>query len=78
MVAEKFLLQLDRMFQARQNNPNPQFPYDKETSRITLPKGIEQELRQLFVQGQKVQAVRRVTQLTGAGLKVSTDYVDAL
>lgn len=77
-IIERFLEKLDKIFQARQNNPNPPYPYDKDTNTIKLPKNIEQELSHLLVQGQKVEAVKRVTRLTGAGLRVSKDYVDAL
>jgi ribosomal protein L7/L12 len=75
---ERFLEQLDKAFQANQNNPNPPFPYDKDTNTIQLPKNIEQGLFSLLEQGRKVEAVKRVTQLTGAGLRVSKDYVDNL
>jgi len=32
----------------------------------------------LVLTGQGVEAVKRVTELTGAGLRVSKDYVDSL
>ena len=77
-ATERFLEQLDKAFQAKQNNPNPPFPYNKDTNTIQLPKSIDQELCSLLEQGLKVEAVKRVTQLTGAGLRVSKDYVDNL
>jgi hypothetical protein len=77
-ATERFLEQLDKAFLARQNNPNPPFPYDKDTNTIQLPKSVEKELCSLLGQGRKVEAVKRVTQLTGAGLRVSKDYVDNL
>lgn len=61
----------------RDKTPAP-FPYDRKTNTITLPYEIECELRRLVLTGQKVEAVRRVTKLTGAGLRVSKDYVDGL
>ncbi len=58
--------------------PTPLYPYDERTNRISLPAEIEKELRQLVATGNKIEAMRRVLQLTGAGLKVSKDYVDQL
>jgi len=37
---------------------------------------LEQEVRQLLMRSQKIQAVKRVRELTGLGLKESKDYVD--
>ena len=56
----------------------PPFPYDKNTDTIILPTDIEKEIRHLASAGDKVEAVKRVMKLTGAGLKVSKDYVDSL
>jgi hypothetical protein len=50
----------------------------KRTKAITLPKEVERQLRRLVADGNKVEAVRQVTRLTGAGLRVSKDYVDSL
>lgn len=55
---------------------SPPYPYDKRTETITLPPEIEQEVRQLVQSGRKVEAMRRVLHLTGAGLRISKDYVD--
>ncbi len=54
----------------------PPYPYDKRTEKITLPPEIEQEIRQLVQSGKKIEAVQRVLRLTGAGLRISKDYVD--
>jgi ribosomal protein L7/L12 len=56
----------------------PPYPYDQRTDTITLPPEIEKELRQLVMSGNIILAVQRVRELTGAGLKVSKDYVDSL
>lgn len=61
----------------RDKTPAP-FPYDPKTRKIVLPPEIVSELRHLVLTGQKVEAVKRVTKLTGAGLRVSKDYVDGL
>jgi ribosomal protein L7/L12 len=73
-----FLEKLDQAYQSQQNNPNPPYSYDAETNQIKLPLHIKQELERLCQQGKKVEACRRVTKLTGAGLRLSKDYVDAL
>jgi ribosomal protein L7/L12 len=43
-----------------------------------LPADIKKEISRLVSTGDKVEAVKRVTRLTGAGLRVSKDYVDGL
>lgn len=42
------------------------------------PLGLEDEIRPLVSKGQRIEAVRRVFELTKAGLKVAKDYVDSL
>ena len=44
------------------------YPYDKR----------KKQLQKLISTNQKIEAVKRVTQLTGAGLHLSKDYVDHL
>jgi ribosomal protein L7/L12 len=56
----------------------PPYPYNKRTDTIALPPEIEKELRQLVLSGNKIEAMRRVLKLTGAGLRVSKDYLDSL
>ena len=58
-------------------NTAPLYPYDEKLG-IQLPEEVEQEIKALIKNGQKIQAVQRVFQLTRAGLKVSKDYVDGL
>ncbi len=57
---------------------SPPFPYDPRTNAIQLPSEVVHELFHLVKDGNKVEAVKRVMELTGAGLKVSKDYVDTL
>ncbi|MCB9418684.1 MAG: hypothetical protein H6667_02690 [Ardenticatenaceae bacterium] len=52
------------------------YPYDKRTGQIKLPKEVEHEIRQLVQSGQKIEAMKRVLDLTGAGLRYSKDYID--
>jgi ribosomal protein L7/L12 len=54
------------------------FPYHAKTNTISLPAQIERELRGLVSTGNNVEAMKRVISLTGAGLRVSKDYVDKL
>jgi hypothetical protein len=56
----------------------PPYPYHKRTGTIILPPEVEQEIRQLIQSGHKIEAIQRVLHLTGAGLKLSKDYVDNL
>jgi ribosomal protein L7/L12 len=70
---------IEQLFELqRKPNPAPPYPYDEKQSLIRIPEEIEQQLRKLVQSGQKVEAVKQVTQLTGAGLRVSKDYVDSL
>ena len=75
---EEFLAQLDETFQRTRPKTVALYPYDKRTNIITLPPDVEKTLRQLILSGEKTEAVKRVTDLTGAGLRVSKDYVDNL
>ena len=72
------LLVLDWLFDRTRPKIDPPYPYDRNTKTIVLPAAIEAELRQLVAAGNTVAAVKRVTRLTGAGLRVSKAYVDHL
>jgi ribosomal protein L7/L12 len=56
----------------------PAYPYNRKTDKIYLPDEIVADLKFLLLAGRKVVAVQRVADLTGAGLRISKDYVDAL
>ena len=56
----------------------PPYPYDQVTGTILLPDPIKEELRRMIARGEKIEAMKRVLELTGAGLKISKDYVDEL
>jgi ribosomal protein L7/L12 len=77
-VLKVFLMILDKVFFLARKKVVPPYPYDKRTRAITLPKEVERQLRRLVADGNKVEAIRQVTRLTGAGLRVSKDYVDSL
>ena len=69
---------LEEAFELTREKSVPQYPYDQQAKTIRLPANIESELRRLVLAGDKIEAVKRVTRLTGAGLRVSKDYVDGL
>jgi ribosomal protein L7/L12 len=75
---DAFLAKLEEAFERTRKNTVALYPYDKRTNTITLPPDVEKTLRQLILSGEKIEAVKRVTELTGAGLRVSKDYVDNL
>lgn len=75
---DEFLSSLEEMFEKVRVKVEPRYPYDKITNTVTLPPELEKELRLFVLTGNKVEAVKRVTVLTGAGLRVSKDYVDGL
>jgi len=72
------LAMLEKAFAKYRKKVKPRFPYDAQTDVIRLPHDIKEELRRLVLTGKKVEAVKRITALTGAGLRVSKDYVDSL
>ena len=73
-----FLVFLDKLFAITGKKVVPLYPYEKSTDTIRLPTNVERELRGLIATGNNVEAVRRVTTLTGAGLRLSKNYVDTL
>ena len=77
-VLKTFLVVLDKLFTLTRAKASPSYPYDKRINTINLPTTIDKELRQLIATGNKLEAVKRVTKLTGAGLRVSKDYVDTI
>ena len=73
-----FLEMLEEFFETTRPNLTPSYPYDERTNKIELPAKVEKELLRLLSTGNKAEAVKRVTRLTGAGLRISKDYVDTL
>lgn len=53
-------------------------PVTAEPATFAPDPAFEQEIRQLLTQRQKIEAIKRVRELTGLGLKEAKDYVDAL
>lgn len=54
------------------------YPYDKKTGEIELPAELEKEIEQMAKRGDMVGAMKRVMDLTGAGLRYSKQYLDRL
>ena len=77
-VLQALLVVLEKVFAPRRKKAVYPFPYNIRTHTISLPAQIERELRRLVSTGKKVEAMKRVISLTGAGLRVSKDYVDTL
>ncbi|MBI3943192.1 MAG: hypothetical protein HY326_09285 [Chloroflexi bacterium] len=77
-ILKVILALLEKAFALTREKSNPPFPYDQSTKTITLPKTQEKEILRLAATGKKAEAVKKVTKLTGAGLRVSKDYVDNL
>src|SRR5512145_3179096 len=56
----------------------PAYPYDKQTQTIHLPDEIATEVNILWRSGKHSDALKRVMELTGAGLAISKSYLDGL
>jgi hypothetical protein len=50
----------------------------RSTQQITLPVPLEEEIIQLIAQDRMIEAIKRVREFTGAGLRDAKDYVDRL
>jgi ribosomal protein L7/L12 len=77
-ILKAFLFVLDKLFLITRKSVTPIYAYDQRTKTIALPREVEKEIQSLVQDGNKVEAVKQVTRLTGAGLRVSKDYVDSL
>jgi ribosomal protein L7/L12 len=69
---------LDDLYEKHRKKIKPLYPFDKKTNTIHLPEEVVIDLKFLIVTGKKVEAVKRVAELTGAGLRISKDFVDSL
>lgn len=76
---ERTLSSIDKVYEiVRDKSTPPPYPPDEKTGKIKLPPEVAMELRRLVVSGRGIEAVRKTTRLTGAGLKASKAYVDNL
>ena len=74
-----FLKMLEQWFEVeRDTSMPPPFPFDATTDTIRLPQDVETHLKRLVRTNNKIEAVKQVTKLTGAGLRLAKDYVDSL
>jgi len=69
---------LDGLYEKHRKKIKPLYPYNKKTNTILLPDEIVADLKFLILAGNKIEALKRVAEMTGAGLRVSKDYVDGL
>ena len=77
-VLRLFLLALDKLFSLTRSNVTPLYPYDMTSQTIRLPDTINNEIKRLVAGGNTVEAVKLVSRLTGAGLRVAKNYIDGL
>jgi len=75
---KSILFFLGMAFVIARDKTTPQFPYDKKMKTVVLPAKMTRKVRHLAVTGRKIEAIKRVAQLTGAGLRVSKDCVNSL
>jgi hypothetical protein len=74
-----FLDTLETLFEAeRDKSISSPYPFNRDHNTIHLPQEIEAHLQQLARTGHKIEVVKQVTKLTGAGLRLAKDYVDNL
>jgi len=69
---------LEELYEKERKKVVPLYPFDKKTGKIDLPDDVIADLKFFLLVGNKPAAVKRVAELTGAGLRMSKDYVDSL
>lgn len=69
---------IEELYEKERKKITPLYPLDKKTGRIILPDDIIADLKFFLLVGNKPAAVKRVCELTGASLRASKDFVDAL
>ena len=70
--------EIEKFYEAQRPKIKPKYPYDSKSDTIHLPPEIIEDLKFILLTGNKVAAVKRVAELSGAGLRVSKDFVDEL
>jgi ribosomal protein L7/L12 len=70
--------ELEKLHEGQRQKVEPLYPYDRKTEAIHLPPEIIEDLKFTLLTGNKVAAMKRVIELTGAGLRLSKDFVDEL
>ena len=69
---------LDDLYEKTRKKVTPLYPVNKKTGKIELPDNVITDLKFFLLVGNKPAAVKRVCELTGAGLQVSKNFVDGL
>jgi ribosomal protein L7/L12 len=69
---------IEKLYEKERKKVASLYPYDKKTGRIELPEDVIADLKFFLLVGNKPAAVKRVAELTGAGLRMSKDFVDGL
>lgn len=69
---------IEELYEKERPKITPLYPPNKKTGKIELPEDVVADLKFFLLVGNKVAAVKRVAELTGAGLRVSKDYVDSI
>jgi hypothetical protein len=74
----EILMALEKLYDKSRPKVSPLYPVDKRTGRIELPEDVIADLKFFLLVGNKPAAVKRVAGLTGAGLRMSKDFIDSL
>ena len=69
---------LEELYEKERKKVTPLYPYNKKTGKIELPEDVIVDLKFFLLVGNKPAAVKRVAELTDAGLRMSKDFVDGL
>jgi ribosomal protein L7/L12 len=69
---------IEELYEKERKKIVPLYPINKKTGKIELPKDVIADLKFFLLVGNKPAAVKRVAELTGAGLRMSKDFVDGL
>jgi ribosomal protein L7/L12 len=69
---------IEELYEKERKKIVPPYPFDQKSGKIELPEVVIAELKSFLDVGNKPAAVKRVIELTGTGLRMSKDYVDAL
>ena len=77
--SEPLILQaIEKLYEKERKKIVPLYPVNKKTGKIELPDNVIADLKFFLLVGNKPAAVKRVVELTGAGLRMSKDFVDGL
>jgi ribosomal protein L7/L12 len=69
---------IEELYEKKRKKITPIYPFDKKTGKIELPEDVIADLKFFLLVGNKPAAVKHVAELTGAGLRMSKDFVDSL